>query len=56
MIKLKGSLSVGTLIVVALAINIILAALGTFCIRLAKANYIHRMIPQDKKKTDNSKE
>ncbi|MFP7242408.1 hypothetical protein [Pediococcus pentosaceus] len=51
--KQKGQ-SVRDVIEVALCVFIILGAVGSFLIKLAKADYIRRMDPNNKKKKDQS--
>ncbi|WP_419154927.1 hypothetical protein [Weissella minor] len=55
MIKQKGR-SIKRVIELAIAISIILGAMGVFLIRLARADYIRRSDPNGKKKNDHSKE
>lgn len=54
--KWKGSLSVKVIIECAMASSMILFALGTFCIKVATADFIRRSGLQRKKKTDYSEE
>lgn len=55
MIKQKGR-SIERVIELAIAISIILSAIGSLSVKLAKANYIRRCDPNGKKKNDHSKE
>ncbi|MCW0953687.1 hypothetical protein OIT44_06395 [Weissella ceti] len=54
--KRKGSISVNNVIEWAIGISIILGAIGTFIVKLAKADYIRRSDPNGKKKNDHSGE
>ncbi|WP_419154014.1 hypothetical protein [Weissella viridescens] len=55
MIKQKG-LCIRRVIELAIAISIILGAIGSLSVKLAKANYIRRSDPNGKKKNDHSTE
>lgn len=51
--KQKGQ-SVRDVIEVAVSVSIVLGAVGSFLIKLAKADYIRRTDPNNKKKNDQS--
>jgi len=53
--KRKGFGSVSRVIENALAISIVLGAIGKFCVRLAKADFTRRTDPNSKKKNDHPK-
>ncbi len=55
MIKQNGQ-SIRRVIELAIATSIVLGAIGSLAVKLAKANYIRRCDPNGKKKNDHSKE
>lgn len=52
--KRKGSISVENVIEYAVGFSIILGAIGTLKVKLAKADYIRRTDPNSQKKNDHS--